>query len=118
MNGAVNAFGWGSKGHMYGLASRVTFDSNPWPSQAVLNNAGCHEIAGHGAGLDHSVDPNTQGPCQAAVLTAVDLRNIATTTGHVDSPLWAAAAPAPAPAPDVVEHTPLSEFVEMTEATP
>jgi len=116
INGAVNGFGWGADGHMYGLASRVTFDSNPWPSQAVLDNAGCHEVVGHGSGLDHSVDPNTQGPCQSAVLTDADLKNIATTHNHLDSPLWAAAAPAKAPAGvDEVEHTTEAEFVEMTE---
>jgi hypothetical protein len=119
VNGAVNAFGWGAGGHMYGLASRVTFDANPWPSQAVLDNGACHEIVGHGSGLDHSTDPNTQGPCQSARLTDVDLRNIATTHNHLDAPLWAPAAPAKAPAGvDVVEHTTEAEFVEMTEAAP
>jgi len=116
INGAVTGFGWGAGGHMYGLAARVTFDTNPWPTQAVLDNAGCHEVVGHGSGLDHSTDPNTQGPCQSAQLTAVDLRNIAQTTGHLDSPLWAPAAPAKAATGvDKVEHTSEAEFVEMTE---
>lgn len=116
INGAVTAFGWGAGGHMYGLAARVTFDANQWPSQEVLTNAACHEIVGHGSGLDHSIDPNTQGPCQSAVLTDVDLDNIATTHDHLDAQLWAAATPpVPPVGTDAVIKTSEAEFVEMTE---
>jgi hypothetical protein len=118
INGAVNGFGWGAGGHMYGLASQVRFDSNPWPSQAVLDNAACHEVVGHGSGLGHSVDPNTEGPCQAGVLTAADLKNMATTHNQLDQPIWASAPAAQAQAPvgvDEVERTSEAEFVDMLE---
>jgi hypothetical protein len=80
---AVTGTGWNADGHMYGIASRVRIDSDPIP-QAVFNNVGCHEIAGHGDGLDHSTD-GTQGPCQSAVLTTVDLDNIAAAHRHPDA---------------------------------
>jgi len=81
MNGAITGFGWGSGGHMFGRAAMVWVDSNPW-NLNVLKNALCHELY-HALGLAHSKD-GTQGPCQDAIATSVDLANIKLTTAHFD----------------------------------
>jgi len=81
MNGGITGFGWGSSGHMFGRAAMVWIDSNPWTLN-VLKTALCHELY-HALGLAHSKD-GTQGPCQSAVATDVDLANIKLTTAHFD----------------------------------
>jgi hypothetical protein len=81
MNGGLTSFGWGAGGHMYGRAASIWIDSNPW-NLNVLKNALCHELY-HALGLAHSKD-GTQGPCQDAIATSVDLANIKLTTAHFD----------------------------------
>jgi hypothetical protein len=78
----VTSLGWDGGGHMYGMAVRVTIDTDPM-TQATLNKVACHEIVGHGAGLKHSSD-GTPGPCQNGQLTSVDLNNIAAAHNHRD----------------------------------
>jgi hypothetical protein len=60
----------------------IWIDSNPW-TLSVLKNALCHELF-HILGLAHSLDPNTQGPCQNAIATDVDLANVKLSTAHFD----------------------------------
>jgi hypothetical protein len=80
---AKTSFGYDSNGHMYGIAARVVLDNSRPHGQQVLNNAGCHEIAGHGLGLAHAND-GSPGPCREGRLTSHDLGLLNKAHAHAD----------------------------------
>jgi len=80
---AITGTGWDSKGHMYGMASKVRVTTVPM-TQNTKNNLMCHELY-HSAGLSHGT---TQGPCVNGVATDWDVALVRNAHMHSD-PIFA-----------------------------